>query len=156
MIRRVFLAGAFVLLPCVSSLAADKPDFTGVWKMNNDKSDFGPIPKPDKYESTIDHKDPQLKISTVQAGEQGERKSDATFTTDGNETTNKFGPTEMKSKARWEGNVLIIESKVEFQGNEISISEKWNLSGDGKAIVIDRLINSPQGDLPMKMTLDKL
>lgn len=156
MTRRVFWAGALVLLAGVSALAADKPDFSGAWKLNNDKSDFGPIPKPDKYESTIDHKDPQLKISTVQAGEQGERKSDVTFMTDGNETTNKFGPTEMKSKAKWEGNVLVIESKMEFQGNEISISEKWSLSEDRKAIVIDRLINSPQGDLPMKMTLDKL
>lgn len=155
MYRRVFAISSFALILCLPALSADKPDFSGVWKMNNDKSDFGPIPKPDKYESKINHKDPELKVSTTQSGEQGEMTVDVVFSTDGNETSNKIGPGEMKSKGRWEGKILVIDSKLDFQGNEIGISEKWNLSEDGKTIVIDRVINSPQGDLAIKATLEK-
>lgn len=155
MVRRLFLAGAGAILLSVSGLGAGRPDFSGVWKLNGDKSDFGPMPKPDKYEAKIDHKDPEMKVTTTQAGEQGERTTDAVFSTDGKETTNKMGPTEMKSKAKWDGSVLVIDSKLDFQGNEISINEKWNLSEDGKTVTIDRMINAPQGDLALKFIMEK-
>lgn len=153
MFRRTFLSGVGLL--CGSAFAAGKPDFSGTWKMNIEKSEFGPIPKPNKFESKIQHKDPELKINTVQAGEHGEMTTDVLFMTDGNETTNKIGAGEMKSKAKWDGKILIIDSKMDFQGTEVSISEKWDIAEDGKSMTIDRILNTPQGDLPMKVIMEK-
>ena len=48
-----------------SAMAAGKPDFSGEWKLNIDKSNFGPIPPPTSLTQTVDHKDPALNVTTV-------------------------------------------------------------------------------------------
>ncbi len=44
------------------ALAADKPDFSGDWKMDADKSVFGPMPPPTSMTRKIDHKDPEISV----------------------------------------------------------------------------------------------
>ncbi len=155
--RRTLLAAVavFVFTAGVSRAWAAKPDFSGTWKLNSAKSDFGPIPAPDKWERKVTHQDPSLKYTTTQAGQQGEMTTDTAFTTDGKETTNKMFGQDMKGAAKWDGDNLRIDQKGEFQGNEISIAETWALSPDGKVLTISRKINSPQGELEMKLVADK-
>jgi hypothetical protein len=50
------------------AIAADKPDFSGTWKMDPDKSTFGPLPPPTSITSKIDHKDPDITVATTQVG----------------------------------------------------------------------------------------
>ena len=42
------------------AVAGDKPDFSGNWKMDADKSVFGPMPPPTSMTCKIYHKDPDL------------------------------------------------------------------------------------------------
>jgi hypothetical protein len=42
--------------------AADKPNFSGEWKMNAAKSDFGQLPPPDSFVRRIEHADSLLTI----------------------------------------------------------------------------------------------
>ncbi len=50
------------------SAGGAKPNYSGTWKLNAAKSDFGPIPGPDSRTDVIEHNDPALKVSTSQDG----------------------------------------------------------------------------------------
>ncbi|MBI5087274.1 MAG: hypothetical protein HZB13_22070 [Acidobacteria bacterium] len=153
--RKTTWALALMLALGVAS-AADKPDFSGFWKINNSKSDFGPMPSgPDKFERKIEHKDPELKMTTVQSFQGNERTSDVAYTIDGAQHTVKMGQGEAKVTATWKGKVLEISAIREIQGNEIKSLEKWTLSEDGKTLTSENNISTPQGDFAMKWVLDK-
>jgi hypothetical protein len=137
-------------------MAADKPDFSGSWKMNATKSDFGPMPAPDKLDWTVKHADPKLTYSVVSAGgPQGDATYDLTYTTDGKDSVNKVRDTEVKRVAAWDGSKLVIKSKREVQGMEISLVETWTLSDDGKTLTIVRNASTPQGDFTLTTVMDK-
>ena len=135
--------------------ATAAPNFSGSWKMNAAKSDYGPLPVPDKYEQTIEHKDPALKIAVVQVGQNGEVKTDLTYSSDGKETTNTMRGNPVKTKGKWDGDILTFQTTLDFQGAEITLADKWTLSTDGKTLTVDRHINSPQGELDQKMVFEK-
>lgn len=147
----LFAAMLFAFVPAASAA----PDFSGNWKINAAKTDVGPLPAPEKYEQKIEHNDPSLKFTINQANQMGEFTSDHTYTTDGAECVNKIRGNEMKSKVTWEGEKLKFESKMNFQGNEVSFLDKWSLSADGKVMTIERHIASPQGEIDVKYVLDK-
>ncbi|MBI4908289.1 MAG: hypothetical protein HY820_31980 [Acidobacteria bacterium] len=135
--------------------AAAKPDFSGSWKLVADKSDFGPMPVPDKMEYAIEHKDPEVKAKVTQANQQGEATVEQTYSTDGKETTNTLRGNPVKSTTKWDGDKMVINSKIDFQGNEITLSDAWVLAEDGKTVTITRKINSPMGELEQKIVLAK-
>lgn len=156
MLRKHFVTIlAFVVVAALATPASAKPDFSGNWKLVADQSDFGPMPPPEKFEQTVAHKDPEMKVSVTQAGQQGEMKVDVAYNTEGKETSNEIRGAAVKSIAKWEGEALLIESKLDFQGNEVKLSDKWTLSEDGKSLTMNRKINSPQGEFEMKMVLSK-
>jgi hypothetical protein len=156
MVRKHFVMILTALVVASMAMpAAAKPDFSGTWKLVADKSDFGPMPPPEKYEQVVAHKDPELKLSVAQVGQQGELKSDMSYNTEGKETTNEIRGNAVKSTAKWDGDALVIESKLDLQGNELKLSDKWVLSEDGKTLTMNRKINAPQGEFEMKMVLAK-
>ncbi|MBL8220543.1 MAG: hypothetical protein JNL62_15020 [Bryobacterales bacterium] len=153
MVRRYLLLAAAVCLLAVTPAMA-KTDFSGTWKIVLDKSDFGPMPPPEKVEQIVEHKENDLKVNLTQVGQQGEIKLELNYSTE-KETTNTFRNAPMKSTAKWDGDKLVVVSKVEFQGNEIVIQDTWALADEGKTLVMDRKLNTPQGDLEMKHVFAK-
>jgi hypothetical protein len=143
------------LFALVAVQAWGKQNYSGTWKMNAGKSDFGPIPAPDKMERTIQHEDPSLKIQSMQSGQQGEVKADLAYKTDGSESVNTVRGAQIKGVAAWKGDNLTISTKRDFQGTEITIVENWNMSEDGKVLTIVNKINTPQGDFETKVVFDK-
>jgi hypothetical protein len=139
--------------PTVS--AGAKPDYSGTWKLNVSKSDFGPLPGPDTRTDTIDHKDPSLKATTSQDGPQGKQDYTLAITTDGKEATNNAGGMELKSTGGWEGNNLVVNTKLKFQDNDVVIKSVWLLSDDGKTLTQNAHITSPLGELDQKMVFEK-
>lgn len=155
MIRRSLIAIAALALAAGVLSAQDKPNFSGTWKMDGAKSDFGPMPAPDKLMRTIDHKDPEMHIKTTQSGQQGEVTSELKYKTDGTESVNKLRGQDVKGVAKWEGEKLVVRSKREVQGMEISITETWALSGEGKLLTVTNAIDTPQGSFEAKIVMDK-
>src|ERR1051325_1645045 len=125
---------------CVSLLFAAlcyaKPNFSGQWTMDASKSDFGPMPAPEKIVRVIDHKEPNLNIKTTQVGQQGEVKSEYSYTTDGKEFTAKSGAGEIKGTATWAADDLVVKSKRQIQNIEIDQTDRWSLSADGKTLKV--------------------
>src|SRR5260370_33792609 len=110
--------GGFLLFSVVALLgtaqANAKPNFSGEWKLNAAKSEFGPMPAPDKRTDKITHPDPSLKISTTASGAQGEMSFDLSYTTDGKESTNQLRGSPAKSTAKWDADTLGITTKAKF------------------------------------------
>ncbi|MBI4891556.1 MAG: hypothetical protein HY821_13100 [Acidobacteria bacterium] len=153
MTRRLLTLAALAATLC---FAADKPNYSGLWKINAAKSDFGPMPQgPDKFERTIDHKDPAIKITTVQSMGGNERTVTVEYTINGQEQTVKTQMGEYKAIPAWKDNILEVSAKREMQGMEIKSVEKWTLSPDGKVLTVQTSLSTPQGDFAMKFVLDK-
>src|SRR5581483_1736892 len=148
----------FVLCGLAAVLAGGqaqaKPNFTGEWKLNASKSEFGPMPAPTSRTDKIAHSDPDLKVTTTQSTPNGDATFELKYTTDG-ESTNQMRGNPVKSTSKWDGDTLIITSKASFNGTDITFADKWNLSEDGKVLTISRHITAPQGELDQKITLDK-
>lgn len=149
------LACAAVVLT-TPAMAAGKPDFTGEWKLNVDKSTFGPIPPPTSQTQKIDHKDPVIKITTAQNGMDGEYTTDATYTTDGKESKNNVRGADTKSVVKWDGDVLAMDTKLDYQGMEITLKVTMKMAEDGKTINNVTKIMTPQGDFDMATVLEKV
>jgi hypothetical protein len=138
----------------VGALAA--PNFSGDWKMNVAKSEFGPIPPPEILTRTIKHQDPVLQYWTHQKGAQGAVTTELKYTTDGKECVNQVNGSEAKGTAKWEGDHLVIESEREVQGVHLTARETWMLSADGKTLTIQNHISVPQqGEFDVKLVLEK-
>ena len=148
------------MLAAVSALAADKPNFTGTWEMNKGQSDFGqmaPQTVPDKLTQKITQKgEAELRAESTMVGASGTASTDMKYKLDGSESTNKNQMGEVKSLAKWEGDHIAITSKREVQGMSIGLSEKWEVSADGKVMTVNRtMTGSPMGDIVTKMVFDK-
>lgn len=136
-----------------------KPDFTGKWSLDAAKSDFGQMPAPDSIVHDIDHKEPNVKITTTQKSTAGETSNTRTFSTDGKESTNKISMMgaeyPVATSAKWEGQSLAVSASFDAQGNAIQLNDTWALSPDGKVLTIARVAKTPQGDFTTKSVYNK-
>jgi hypothetical protein len=149
------VVAAPLFLTAIQAQAA--PNFSGEWKMNNAKSDFGPTAQtaPELLTRSIKHNDPVIEISTHQKGAQGEATTQLKYTTDGKECVNKLPQGDAKGTAKWQGVNLVIESTRVAQGTEIKARETWTLSEGGKILTILNHVTLPQGELDLKYVFDK-
>ena len=145
---------AALLLAAVSQLCA-QPNFSGEWKMNAAKSNFAPLPQPDRLVRKIVQHDSHLKIKTTQFGQQREIVTDLAYTTDGAECKNVIRGQQFTGNARWDGDTLSIESKRAVQGMEIVQTERWTLSADGRTMTIANNVETPQGAFDITIVLEK-
>lgn len=152
--RFAFLAGAMVVV-LASVPAYAKADLSGTWKLVADKSDFGPAPVPDKLEQKMAMDGADLKVTVTQSGQQGDYSADFTYNTEGKETTNEVRGNKMKCTAKWDGDALLVTSKIDWQGNDIVMNDRYTVSGDGKTLTLTRKLDTPQGPMEMKIVLAK-
>ena len=150
----------FLLIALLGALACPaqdaKPDFSGKWTLDAGKSDFGPMPAPSSQVHVIEHKDPKLKVTTTTKSQQGDRTSEASYTTDGKENANPgFGGQEVKSTTKWDGKKLVTQRKVQAQGMDIEIKDTWELAEDSNGFNVTRDLKTPQGDFTQKMVYAK-
>lgn len=137
------------------AVAGDKPDFSGNWKMDADKSVFGPMPPPTSMSCKIEHKDPDLNIVQSQSGAQGDQTMTFKYSTDGKETTNSLMGNDVKSKAAWDGKTLVVNSSLDAGGTQVKLTSKYSLSDDGKTLTQALSISAPQGDFDLTYVLVK-
>jgi len=132
-----------------------KPNFTGHWKLNLSKSDFGQMPAPDSLTQTVTHSDPNLTVAIKQSGEGGEIEVESKYTTDGKECVNQVGPAEVKSTLKFEGETLVIVSKGQFGDTAFTMTDKWTVSEDGKVLTIMRRFETEMWEGDQKLILEK-
>ena len=123
------MIAAIVCIYASIAEAQTKPDFSGSWKMNREKSKFADG-GPDNILIKIDHKEPAFVEDWSISTPNGERSFQAKYTTDGKETEQEVMGRTAKTSAKWEGDTLMIDWRSE--GN--FFKRKITLSADGKTM----------------------
>lgn len=155
--RTITTAIGGVLLLCASSVfAADKPNFSGEWKLNVDKSNFGPIPPPNAQVMKITHKDPEVTSTTDQDGMEGKVTFTVKYKTDGTETVNEIRGAQAKTVGKWDGESLVVTTKLDFQGMDVTLNNTMKMASDGKNINAVNKIVTPQGEFEQTLVFDKV
>jgi hypothetical protein len=155
-LKSILFVAAILALAAMSWAADTHPDFSGTWKADIAKSDFGPMGGPDERTDVIEHKDPKLKITSTTKGGQRAGTSESNYMTDGSESVNKRGQQDVKTVAKWDGSKLVMDTKLSMQGADISIKATYELSADGKTMTISSAISAPQGEFTSKVILNKV
>src|ERR1035438_4258925 len=153
--RKAIVAALSVTAFATSMFAQTKPNFSGTWKLNVAKSDFGPLPAPDSRTDVIDHNDPAMKINESAVSAQGNVNATINYTTDGKEATNQIGPREIKASLVWEGSKLVVNAKTTFQDAEVIIKNVWTLSDDGKTLTQSAHFTTQMGEADQTLVFDK-
>lgn len=112
-----------------------RPDFTGVWEMNFKRSILrGPAPK--RILMKIEHREPRLIQHILYAKADGmEQQMTFAYETDA-DTTNSVGEATARTRARWEGMDLVIESMMKTPDREVYLKDHWMLSDDGQLLTM--------------------
>ncbi len=153
--RRIAIILACFLLAALPALAAN-PNFSGNWKLNASKSQFGEMPAPSAMTAKITHDDPKLESAFHQSSDMGDFDMNSKYTTDGKECANEgFGGGQTKSVLKWDGATLVIDTKGQFGDNEFNMQDKWSLSEDGKTLTIVLTFKSAMGEGSQKLVLEK-
>jgi hypothetical protein len=155
--QRVFQVMIAMLAVGIGSALAAQLNYTGEWKLNADKSDFGMAPPISNRTDKIVHKDPSLQITRSQTTAAGSGTSDYTCTTDGKDCTISVTGAAIKISGafKWADDALTFDGKGTYNGGDLIIHEKWNLSPDGKIITIQRHLTVPQGEADQTLVLEK-
>jgi hypothetical protein len=144
-----------VALGLAAAPAQAKPNLAGDWKLNVSRSDFGQFPPPSTMTMKNTHEEPVLKVLSKVTSDTGEETYDLTFRTDGAETVNMAGPTELKTTSNWEGDTLVMKTKGTFGDTEVTLVDKWDLTGDGNTLTLRRHWSSTRGEFDQKLVLEK-
>jgi len=139
----------------VLSAADIRTGINSTWKLNTAKSDFGPLPAPNSVVTTIKHEDPKLELTSQVSGAQGEYTANYKYTTDGKECTNVNRGFESKATVKWDGEALVVDAKVKFGDNDVTIKDRYTLSEDGKVLKLSRRLSGPQGEADQTYIYDK-
>lgn len=153
MIRKILVC-LFVVaaMSFVSAVSFAKPEFTGSWILNKDRS-IGLQPGMDMSVS-IKQEGDKLEVETkVITTQQGEQVVKETFVLDAKEM--EFTPQQPKSKgkrtAKWleRGNGILITDVITVETdkgtNTILVERKWVISPDGKELITDRFLEDQNG-----------
>jgi hypothetical protein len=153
--KKCFTVIAVFALTFLAAHAQAATNFSGEWKLNLAKSDYGPIQQfaPEFMIRTIKHDDPALHISTHQKGAQGEVTTELNYTTDGKPVENKSANS--KGTAKWDGDKLVVDSVRDLNGTELKNHDVWTLSADGKVMTVNSHLTAPQGEFDITFVFDK-
>jgi hypothetical protein len=115
-----------------------KPNLNGVWKMDPARSDFSSGPVSETRLDRISVEGANMKDTISQKLRHREETTyDMIYTIDGKECTNHVNGNLVKATVHWDGDELVIDSKV-YALRNAQIEDRWSLSPDGKTITLKR------------------
>lgn len=152
--KRALTMAALAACCALAATAQSHPDFSGYWRTNPQKSDFGPM-RANNLMWTIEHQDPQLKYIIKYSSDTGDKTVETHYLTDGRETVSKPGAVEIRSVARWEGSELAIESRFDSPEGKVTVQERWSLSEDRNTLTMDRTMSGPNMNYKQKLVYDR-
>ncbi len=162
--KMVISCAAAVLFLLQIALALPKPDCSGTWVMDTNRS----FSNPQGLEQTlmVVHANDQIKVeSKLKTRQQGEQTINETYTLDGKET--EFVPpgaqpgAKGKRKAMWlpDGRGAVIEDVVTSDSPNGQVTRKttrkWTLSPDGHTLTVDYYFDDQRGSFEAKRVFVK-
>ncbi len=132
------LAGA-----SIAAQTASKPDFSGVWKLNLQKSKLQ-IPAPDSGVFRIEHKESIFHLSRtfVKSGQEDTWTVD--FTTDGKEVVQEEKTETFRGRLSWKGSDLFLDSTISIKDRTATNVVRYHLSDDGRVLTAAEKFKGPR------------
>ena len=146
-----------VVLLSALACAAAQPNFSGVWRIDAEKSDWGPQPAPMQVEYVIRHVGPTIAFNYKQDG----RMTRVDIVPDNEERiTDTTEEMATWTRAHWSGDVLVLEARQRKRfGTEgvigASWTSKWTLSDDGKQLIIDRTLRAAGAEASQHLVFER-
>ena len=165
--KRTILLGSVAALVLAFSLVAvaAKANFSGTWLLDKSHSE-GLQPDTKDQTLTVVQSDDKISIDTTIVRDSGEVKQSDTYILSGKEV--EFKPQAImgiegkgKRTAQWaaDGNSFDVKEEDVYDAPQgpmaVTITRKWTISADGKGLVIDLNIDSPQGAMKVKRAFTK-
>jgi len=145
--RTLGITAALVVALAVSGYAQKKPDFSGTWTVDTEKSDPAPAPGGGGGRGFMGMTGPiTIKQTADSVSIEGQGRQGAmtrSYKLDGTETEIPMGPVTAKGKAKWVGDKLVIETTREGQNGTVTTSATYSLNSDGTLTVV---MKTPQGE----------
>ena len=143
MITTRSLLTAFLLAPlcALTAIAQTKPNFTGTWNLNQQKSKSS-----DSITIEFNQKDNNL-TEAFNAGQGGELE--AKYIIDGKESEVSTGDATIKATAKWDGDALVIDFRGPEEGRYFV--RKLTLSADSKTMTVNLKHSLPSGGMAEKI-----
>ena len=132
-----------VLVAHVASAAPPKPNFTGTWKVNFQKSVLE-IPAPDSTLFVVEHSEPNFHLTRTHVAKGKSDTFSIHLTTDGKEVVRKEGDRTDYSLAYWEGNVLVFATRIVMGDKEATNLVRYAMAGDGQSFTAMERFRGPK------------
>ncbi len=166
--RRMSIATMMLLLCVAVAFGQDtKPNFTGDWTLDREKSEMGE-PGPGggggggrgrgmgMGSFSITHEGDAVVVKRKVEFQGEERTFESRHTTDGKESVNEgFRGNSIKSKTHWEGTKLLTESVMETPNGTRETKEVRSLSADGKTMTVETTSKGGFGEGTRKLVYNK-
>jgi hypothetical protein len=143
-----------IVFLAVAAGAQTRPDFSGTWKQNMEKS-------PTKsswlksYANKIELQGSNLKVTTTTVSDRGERTYDRTYLIGKEEKSQDREGDQHTTNVKWDGNALIFETIEKEHDATLASKEIWTLSEDGKTLTKSIHRSDPRGESDQKYVLEK-
>ena len=136
--------GRLALAAAAAAPAGDKPDFSGDWMFNAEKSKLQIQSKLEGGTFTVDHKEPDFRFSRVFIiGGKSDAYSYA-LTTDGREKVEEQPGRTLRSRLYWDGDVLVFDVRIVLKdGREATNVVRYSLRDGGRTFVAEEMFRGP-------------
>lgn len=139
-----------------------RPDLSGTWTLNLDKSNYDQVPPPQDETLVFSRNGSTYSIATSSDNDRGKEVYTLPFTTDGNETPTPKGTFAdtatlqyLSTKGEWEGASLVLTQKITYESGAGSLKSTFTLSADGKTLTRVMHISVEQGEFDTTSVYDK-
>lgn len=134
-----------------TAAAQAKPNFSGQWELNAAKSDLGGAPAP-ALSATITQNDTAFTFAQTVNGQTGSqvfplKAGPSTWTTPGGQP--------VTTTPAWDGGTLVVTSKAQRGGVDVTQVNRWSLSPDGKTMTMLQEMATPGGAMTFRLVFDK-
>jgi len=146
MYRKILFAIALMFIVAPTVRAQERPDFSGIWKLNLAKSDYGDLQGPESRTDIIEQHDGRISESVTAEGRHRKQQYTLSLATDGSETalppdTRTGVVTILTVSARWRENALAVTQHLKFQGAALIAIYTYLLSDDDNTLTMRLSLN---------------
>jgi len=129
-------------VPARAAESSPRPDFTGVWKLNLQKSKLQ-VPAPESGVFRIEHREPSFKLSRTFIRDGKEDTWGIGLTTDGKEVVQEEKSETFRGRLTWVGSDLFLDSTISMGTRTATNKVTYHLSEDSRILTAAESFRGP-------------
>ncbi len=138
------LVGALAPTALLIASIREKPDLTGTWVLNLEKSRLQIEDKIESGTFRIEHKEPVFRFSRVFVVDGKEDALSYDLTTDGKEKIENGPGRTTTSRLYWDGDVLVLDERIVLKdGRQATNVVRYSLQDGGRTLVAEEKFRGP-------------